>query len=136
RIDKRWRRTQRHEAFVVHFHLAAAEIGDIQAGLGDFIFARSHVGDGEAFFNGARLGAGGGGGGVVVGGVKRDDPLRAHGTGRAHGTVEVRGRQTDIGVPADNRSILGCKEEDSRSRFRGTVLINARNREAYRTETG
>src|SRR5262249_7555321 len=84
------------------------EIGGIQAGLALII-----RGDGESFIDGARRRAGRRCE-VVAGVVNYDDPLRA----RSHGAVEARGRRTDTAVPADNRPILGCKEEASRSRRR------------------
>src|SRR5262249_41782664 len=80
---------------------AAPEIGDIQAGHAPFF-----RGGGGPFIDGAGLWGGGGGGGVC-GGVNRDDPLRAH----SLGAVGARGRGTAPGGPADDRPILGCKEE-------------------------
>src|SRR5262245_20353536 len=100
-IDKRWRRGQGVKIDIIHFHHAAPEIGDIQAGHAHFI-----RGDGEPFIDGAGLRVGVGVE-VVAGAVNRDDPLRAH----SIGAVEARARRTDTGVPADDRPILGCKEE-------------------------
>jgi hypothetical protein len=96
-INKRGRRVQGLPLVIIHFHVAAPEIGDIQAGL-----ARCIRGDGESFIDGSALSAGVGVGEVVAGVVTRDDPVVA----RIRG---VKAFRVDAGVPADNRPILGCK---------------------------
>jgi hypothetical protein len=68
-----------------------------------------HARDGESFIDGARRRAGRHGE-VVAGVVNGDDSKRARRPGKAF--------RVDAGVPADNRPILGCKEETSRSRRR------------------
>ncbi len=106
-------RGHRRKGGVVDVHLAAPEIGGIQEGRAFFV-----RGDGEPFINGAAAALRVGHAGVV----NSDDPMHARGSG-------LKALRVDVGVPADNRPVLSCKEENGRSCRRDTGAVDAGNLE-------